>query len=583
MSLVLLIVCAGLGATASAWGLAGPERRARFGAAVGILALLLVVIIVFAMDAPQIEEGGRPGPGSPLGGLLVTSAYLRLVVGLWALMSVLVTAIAWLLGGRSALRGLLPATLAAIAGGTISLAAVSLELAAAAAAATGLAALLIVLPGRGPASVAAAARELRTSLLGGAILLAAVAALPVLAQLVLLGRGGGTTSGGGTAAGAEVDAGIGLVLLAGTAAVAIRYGVLPFHLRIPRLADVVDPVGLPLLLAWIPLPIAVVSITALDTLVAPLALPLSGERLILVAFAALTLGGAALAAYLQDDLRHLTGYLVVADAGLLILAAAALDPLAWGPARAWIVVLAASKTALGAWTAVTENRFGTRSIPDLRGWMRRSPLLAAALVLTALATYGLPGWVAFEARATLTSLAADGAGSMLLLLATFLTLPAYLRLLVLGTGQVTSRVDGAAPERIAWRPRRTRDESLPVEMEGLDLHATGAERAATAPPADGDEAAVEAAATPTVTSGARRRVGATMQSALAAGERVRSAGPAQSVSIRLSAALRRDRAELLSGAVLALAILAALTSWGALDIGGASAEPAPIVMGSNGD
>ena len=71
-------------------------------------------------------------------------------------------------------------------------------------------------------------------------------------------------------------------------------------------------------------------------------------------------------------------------------------------------MLAASKTALGAWSAVTEDRFETRSIPDLRGWMRRSPLLAAGLVLVAVATFGLPGWLAFEARGTLASLVAEG-------------------------------------------------------------------------------------------------------------------------------------------------------------------------------
>jgi hypothetical protein len=39
----------------------------------------------------------------------------------------------------------------------------------------------------------------------------------------------------------------------------------------------------------------------------------------------------------------------------------------------------------------------------------------------------------------------------------------------------------------------------------------------------------------------------------------------------------------MAAAVLALAILAALTSWGALDIAGAAAEPAPITAGPAGD
>ena len=56
-----------------------------------------------------------------------------------------------------------------------------------------------------------------------------------------------------------------------------------------------------------------------------------------------------------------------------------------------------------------------------------------------------------------------------------------------------------------------------------------------------------------------------------------------SVARRAAAALRRDRTELLAAAVLALAVLSALTSWGALDIGGAASEAAPIVSGPSTD
>jgi len=51
----------------------------------------------------------------------------------------------------------------------------------------------------------------------------------------------------------------------------------------------------------------------------------------------------------------------------------------------------------------------------------------------------------------------------------------------------------------------------------------------------------------------------------------------------VAATLRRNRTELLSGTVLALAILAALTSYGALDLSGAAAEPAPILVGRDSD
>ena len=227
---------------------------------------------------------------------------------------------------------------------------------------------------------------------------------------------------------------LGLLTVAVGLAVAGRWGMLPFHVRVSRLTDLVPPETLPLLLAWIAVPLTVVAFAAVDRLIAPLALPLAGERTVLVVLAVLTLVGASLAAWLHDDIRRVTGYLVVADSGLLLLAIAAMDPAAWGPGRAWVIVLAASKSALAAWAAVTEDRFETRSVPDLRGWARRSPLLALALAITALATFGLPGWVAFDSRSSLATLVAEEPWSGLLLLAGFLTLPTYLRLLAVGAG-----------------------------------------------------------------------------------------------------------------------------------------------------
>ena len=49
------------------------------------------------------------------------------------------------------------------------------------------------------------------------------------------------------------------------------------------------------------------------------------------------------------------------------------------------------------------------------------------------------------------------------------------------------------------------------------------------------------------------------------------------------AAIRRDATELTAACVLTLAILAALTAWGVLDIGGASSEPAPITTNAASD
>jgi formate hydrogenlyase subunit 3/multisubunit Na+/H+ antiporter MnhD subunit len=385
-------------------------------------------------------------------------------------------------------------------------------------------------------------------LLGGLGLLVVLAVVPLVARLALLDAGVGVEAPGIATAGGVAAATMGLLLLAIALVIAGRWGLLPLHVRVSRLTDLVAPEALPLLVAWGALPLTVVALAAVDRLVTPLALPLEGERAVLVTLAFVTLVGASLAAFVHDDLRHAAGYLVIADAGLLLLAVAALDPAAWGPGRAWLVALAASKSALLAWVAVGEERFGTRSLPDLRGWIRRSPLLAAALVLTTLATVGLPGWVALDARVGLAAAAAGSPWRELLIVAGLLTLPTYLRLLGTGLGRVTSRVDGAAPERIVRRRRPP--ERLAVEQE-------------TSLP---EGARADVAAGPTAPRAARYPTG------------IRLAGAA-----RLAEVVRRDRAELLSAAVLTLAILAALTSWGALDLATAAAEPAPILLPGAGD
>ncbi len=146
------------------------------------------------------------------------------------------------------------------------------------------------------------------------------------------------------------------------------------------------------------------------------------------------------------------------------------------------------------------------------------------------------------------------------MLAGLLTLPVYARLLVLGVGQPTSRVDGAAPEWVApagrtWRlpsaRRSPRHETLPVVQEGEPLLAS--------------PEALEVPVVP-VTRAART-----------------PGGGMQTIGSKAVVAAQRDRVQLLSAAVVTLAILAVLTSWGVLDLGSAAAEPAPIIIGSGAD
>jgi NADH:ubiquinone oxidoreductase subunit 2 (subunit N) len=559
MELLLLLAIAAFGATASGLGLSRGGRAGRTGAVLGALSLLGVVAVSFALTAPRVGTGEIPPGIGILDGRLIPNDYMRLVMALWALDGGLVVLVAWLAAGLAGLRGLMPAVLASIAGGAVALSATNLVLGTAAAGATGFVALLVLLAFRDPGGIPAAARELRVTMLATVLLMTAIVVAPLAAGIALLGSTGGSgIAAGGT--GAESAAAlVGILFLGVALAVGLRFGVLPFHLRVPQLTDVAPPIALPLLLAWVPLPLAVVGLAAVDLLIAPLvtpfALPLGGEQVIIIAVVIVTLGGASLAAFLQDDIRHMTGYIVIADGAIVLLGLAALTPDAWGPARIWLVALAATKTGLATWAAVMESRFGSRHLPDIRGWIRRSPLLGAALLVVAVASFGFPGWAAFEARITLAQLSGGTPLDTILIVLGFLTLPTYLRLLAVGTGRPTSRVDRAAPERI-MRTRRV--ETLPVEAEGL--------AASEGPPAVvGRDAHAN-----TARRAARRS------------RRMASRG-ATSTGRRLMRAVRRDATELTAACVLTIAILAALTAWGVLDISGASSEPAPITTNAASD
>ena len=76
----------------------------------------------------------------------------------------------------------------------------------------------------------------------------------------------------------SVPAVFGAAYLAFAAAVAIRFGAIPFHLWAARVADAAPGVALPLLMAWGPAAFAAVALVWIDQSVAPLVLPFDVER-----------------------------------------------------------------------------------------------------------------------------------------------------------------------------------------------------------------------------------------------------------------------------------------------------------------
>ena len=276
---------------------------------------------------------------------------------------------------------------------------------------------------------------------------------------------------------AEEPAVFGLAYLAVAVAAAIRFGEIPFHRWAARLADSAPEVALPLLLAWAPAGFAVVALAWTDRSIAPLLLPLEVERTVVLLIGILSIGLGAVAAWLQDDLEHVVGYSILQDAGFVMLGLAILDPSAWQPTRTWVLVFVVVKTAFAAWAVSVRTRFGTRRIPDLDGWARRSPGLAVAFGLIVLATIGLPGLLTWDVRARLVELSVGNDPLRLLVtLGGLASLAYYGRIALAGARTPSTLVTAGASER-PRRPDAPAAEDGPTTLETRALAGWDANRA----------------------------------------------------------------------------------------------------------
>jgi NADH:ubiquinone oxidoreductase subunit 2 (subunit N) len=254
---------------------------------------------------------------------------------------------------------------------------------------------------------------------------------------------------------------LGLADFAIVLAVAIRFGAIPFHRPVARLTDSAPGSAIPVLLVWGPAAAAVVVLAATDGSTVPLLVPFGIGRVLIIAIAAASLLLGAIGAWLQDDLEHVVGYSVVQDAGFVLLGLSIAGPAAHEPARAWLLILIAAKTAFAAWATVIRARFRTARLPELSGWGRRSPLLAIALVGIVVGTIGVPGLLAWSVRASLVQGAAGGPLGVVLLIGGLASLAYYGRILIVGFGRPSPLVRAAPADRlVATAHSRTTVEGL---------------------------------------------------------------------------------------------------------------------------
>ncbi len=414
-------------------------RRSRLGDVLGLVGLIATTALAATIDPTDALVLGDQA--------IVGSLYVRLFVVLGGSAATILAVIALAVGSPTSISGV---ALVSLAGAAMALSVTDPIIAILASTAAMVAAAVVVADQRSGPRITVAARAFRSTVVAG---LLAVGGVVWLATITGLAGGPGEQpldpglEGSGSVFGPGL---VGLAFLAVAIALAMRLGAIPFHGWAARIAEATPPAGLPATLAVGPGAFAIVVIAWLDGSVGVLGEPLSIERWIVLAIGAASLVFGAVAAWLHDDIEHIVAYSLVQDAGVILLAVAALDPAAWADVRLWVLAVIVVKSALAAWAAATRHAFGTRRVPELGGWARRSPILALAFVIVLVSIVGLPGLAAFEARADLIDLVATGPLAPALLLAALAPVLYLGRILAIGFGPPSARVIAAAGSLPVW-------------------------------------------------------------------------------------------------------------------------------------
>jgi NADH:ubiquinone oxidoreductase subunit 2 (subunit N) len=223
------------------------------------------------------------------------------------------------------------------------------------------------------------------------------------------------------------------------AAVAIRIGAIPVHAPLARLIERAKTAALPLLAAWVLAAFAVVARSAGPR-------PSSRSR---DHDADLHRGHGRRAAdhharqrrrAIDDDLVRWLGYGIIADGGFVLRPSPATAS-ARSARPAWLVCFALARTIAACVILGLQGAYDARRTRELEGWLRRTPLMGAALVGALIIGSGVPGTLSWQVRLDLAqdALAGEPLGMVLVLVALLPLLP-----MAIGLGR------GAA----TWRRRR---------------------------------------------------------------------------------------------------------------------------------
>jgi formate hydrogenlyase subunit 3/multisubunit Na+/H+ antiporter MnhD subunit len=453
MTLLALIVAAlGTGFTT----MLVSDRPRRISLLVGLAGSLVVLVIALALpDEESVVLGDIA---------IVVTPVVRAMTVAWSATVAVLGLIELGVGGRPTVVGpsLLGLAVAAMALATRDAASSVAALAAGSVAGVVIPGLHGWLEGSTPARLATTQRGV-LAVLGSAFI-----------ALIAIAWGASPAGPLGGGAGLDPTAGnklaLGLALLVVVGAVAIRCGLIPAHVWAARFMEGVSPLAIPAAFAW---GSAAFVLAALDWSQVALGPEAAGnpERLLIISLglASVVLGG--LAAMFHDDIEHVLGYSILADAGVAVLAFASLEPAAAAAARNWLVASATVKTAFAAWCGVVRATYGGHRLADLGGWARHAPLLGVAFGAILIAAIGLPGMALFDARSGLIGGSMPGIGAILAVIVTAFPAVYLGRIALAGVAPISAAVGGGPSGRPAVTRRAAGWSGLPIRQLVLTLPA----------------------------------------------------------------------------------------------------------------
>jgi formate hydrogenlyase subunit 3/multisubunit Na+/H+ antiporter MnhD subunit len=429
--LALIVVALGTGFVTM---LVGDQPR-RVSLLVGLAGSLIVLAIALVMPDEESVVVGDIG--------LVVTPVVRAMTVAWSATVAVLGLMELGIGGRPTVVG---PSLIGLAAAGLALATRDAASSVAALAAGSVAG--VVIPGlhgwlEGPTPARLATTHRGTLAVLGSCLIATVA--------IAWGASPAGPLGGG--AGLEPDptsqVAIGLALLAAVAAVAVRCGLIPVHVWAARFMDGVSPLAIPAAFAWGSAAFVLAMLDWSQVALGPGSVG-DPERFLIVALGltSVVLGG--LAAMFHDDIEHVLGYSILADAGVAVLAFASLEPEAAAAARNWLVASATVKTAFAAWAGVVRSTYGGHRLAELGGWARHAPILGIAFAAILVAAIGIPGTALFDARSGLLGESMPGLGTILALLVTAMPAVYLGRIGLAGVAPITAAVRGGASGRPRW-------------------------------------------------------------------------------------------------------------------------------------